>query len=156
MGQGQRENAAQIARRVGALELSALPDGALVLVDSAPIIYVLDQDAKFASRFQPLFERQSAGAIQFAVTTMTIAEVMTGPLGAGDEALAKRYRAVLESWQVVNLTADIAESAARFRAKLKLKLPDAIQVASALAVNADALVTHDRDFSRVKTLKVLR
>ena len=87
---------------------------------------------------------------------MTIAEVLAGPLGTGEEALAKRYRAVMESWQVVNLTADIAESAARFRARLKLKLPDAIQVASAIAVNADALVTHDRDFSRVKTLAVLR
>jgi predicted nucleic acid-binding protein len=61
----------------------------------------------------------------------------------------------MESWQVINLTADLAESAARFRAALKLKLPDAIQVASAIAVNADALVTHDRDFSRVKALMIL-
>ena len=79
---------------------------------------------------------------------------MTGPLGAGEKALAKRYRAVLESWQVVELTADIAETAARLRAKLKLKLPDAIQVASALGVNADALVTHDRDFAKVRGLRV--
>ena len=141
---------------MGALEQSALLDGALVLVDSAPIIYVLDQDPKFASRFRPLFERQSAGEIQFAVTTVTIAEVLTGPLGAGEEALAKRYRAVMESWQVVNLTADIAEIAAPFRASLGLRITDAIQAASALAVYADALVTHDRDFSGVKTLKVLR
>ena len=32
----------------------------------------------------------------------------------------------------------------------KLKLPDAIQLASALAINADALVTHDRDFAKVR------
>ena len=76
-------------------------------------------------------------------------------MAAGEEALAKRYRAVMESWQVINLTAELAESAARFRAALKLKLPDAIQVASAIAVNADALVTHDRDFSRVKALTIL-
>ena len=73
----------------------------------------------------------------------------------GEEALVKRYRAVLESWQVVELTADIAETAARLRAKLKLKLPDAIQVASALSLNADALVTHDRDFAKVKGLRVV-
>ena len=127
-----------------------------MLVDSAPIIYVLEHDPRFAPRFRPLFERQDAGGIQFAVTTITIAEVMTGPLKAGEEALAKRYRAVMGSWQVVNLTAEIAESAARFRARLKLRLPDAIQVASAIAVNADVLVTHDRDFSKVKTLTVLR
>jgi len=140
---------------VGSLDLSALPQGALVLVDSAPIIYVLEGHARYASRFQPLFERQAAGDIAFAVATITIAEVLTGPLGAGEEALAKRYRAVMESWQVVNLTADIAESAARFRAASKLRLADAIQAASAIAVNADALVTHDRDFSKLKSLAVL-
>ncbi|TAN49806.1 MAG: type II toxin-antitoxin system VapC family toxin [Betaproteobacteria bacterium] len=137
------------------LELRALPDGALVLVDSAPIIYVLEQNPRFAARFRPLFERQAAGEVQFAVTTITLAEVLTGPLKAGEEALAKRYRAIMESWQVVNLTADIAESAARLRASLGLRVADAIQAASAIAVNADALVTHDRDFSRVRTLSVL-
>lgn len=140
---------------MGSLDLSALPQGALVLVDSAPIIYVLEGHARFATRFQPLFERQAAGDIAFAVATITIAEVLTGPLGAGEEALARRYRAAMESWQVVNLTADIAESAARFRAASKLRLADAIQAASAIAVNADALVTHDRDFSKLKSLAVL-
>lgn len=140
---------------MGPLEQSTLPDGALVLVDSAPIIYVLENDHRFASRFRPLFERQDAGAVRFAVTTITIAEVLTGPFRQGEEALAKRYRAVLESWQVIGLTAEIAESAARFRAKLGLRMADAIQIASAMAVNADALVTHDRDFSKVRNLTVL-
>jgi len=36
-----------------------------------------------------------------------------------------------------------------------LLLADAIQAASALAINADALVTHDRDFGRVRALRVL-
>lgn len=137
------------------LNLSSLQNGALVLIDAAPVIYILEEHPKFAPRFQPLFHRHAAGEVLFAVTTLVIAEVLTGPLAAGEEALAKRYRAVMESWQVVNLTIEIAESAARFRASLKLKLPDAIQVASAIAVNADALITHDRDFSKVKALSVL-
>ena len=49
----------------------------------------------------------------------------------------------------------LAEEAARLRARLGLKLPDAIQAASALAINADALVTHDRDFARVSALRVI-
>jgi len=125
-----------------------------VLLDSAPIIHYLEAQPKYSPRFQPLFDRQAAGSLLFAVATMTIAEVLTGPVSAGEEVLVKRYRAVMESWQVVPLTADIAESAARFRASLKLKLPDAIQVASAIAINADALVTHDRDFSKVRALTV--
>jgi predicted nucleic acid-binding protein len=137
------------------LESAALPDGALVLVDSAPIIYVLEGHREFASRFRPLFDRHASGELRFAVTTITVAEVLAGPIGAGDESAVRRYRAVLESWQVVELSMDIAESAARLRATLKIKLPDAIQAASALAIGADALVTHDRDFAKLSAPRVL-
>jgi predicted nucleic acid-binding protein len=137
------------------LDSAALPKGALVLVDSAPIIYLLEYHPRFAARFRPMFDRQAAGEIVFAVTTIAMAEVLAGPLSKGQEVLAGRYRGVMESWQVVELSADIAESAARIRGGLKLKLPDAVQVASALAIGADALMTHDRDFSAVKALRVL-
>ena len=137
------------------LDLGGLPDGALVLLDSAPIIYLLEGHPKLAPRFRPLFEAHGAGHLRFAVTTITITEVLTGPLQAADEALARRYRAILESWQPITLDADIAESAARLRATLRLKLADAVQAASALAINAAALVTHDRDFSRVRSLRVI-
>ena len=138
-----------------ALNAAALPAGAVVLVDSAPIIYVLEANARFAARFVPLFQRHADGELMLAVTPITIAEVLTGPLAAGEETLARRYRAVLEAWQVVPFTGDIAESAARLRGQYGLRLPDAIQLASALAINADALVTHDRDFTRVRGLAVL-
>ena len=74
---------------------------------------------------------------------------------ARDEVLAERYRATLKSWFVVDLDAEIAESTARLRAACKLKLADAVQAASALAIGADALVTHDRDFSALRDLRVL-
>jgi predicted nucleic acid-binding protein len=137
------------------LDLRELPEHALLLLDTAPIIYFLEAHPQFAPRFKPLFDRHAAGGFRFAVTTITVAEVLTGPLQAGEEALARRYRAVLESWQCVELDIGIAESAARLRASLRLKLPDAVQAASALAINAAALVTHDRDFSRVKPLRVI-
>jgi predicted nucleic acid-binding protein len=108
-----------------------------------------------AQRFAPVFEAHTAGRLRFAVTTVTVAEVLIGPLRAADEVLTRRYRAILESWQPVALDVAIAESAARLRASLRLKLADAVQVASALAVNAAALVTYDRDFSRVRSLRVI-
>jgi len=137
------------------LDLSSLPEHALLLLDSAPIIYFLEDHPKFGPRFQILFEEHSKGNVHFAVTTITIAEVLAGPLSVGDESLVRRYRTILESWQVVALDVEIAESAARVRTSFRLKLADAVQVASALAVNADALVTHDRDFTNVESLRVI-
>lgn len=137
------------------LVASDLPEHALLLVDSAPIIYLLEGRPELAERFRPLFAAHDEGRLRFAVTTITVSEVLRGPLQNGDEALSRRYRAVLESWQVVALDLDIAETAARVRASHRLKLADAVQAASALAINAYALVTHDRDFSRVRALRVI-
>ena len=38
---------------------------------------------------------------------------------------------------------------------MRLKLPDAIQAAAALAIGAAALVTHDRDFKGLFELRIL-
>lgn len=140
---------------MGSLAIEDLPEQALLLIDSAPIIYLIEGHPRLAQRFAPLFAAQSVGRLRFAVTTITVAEVLTGPLQAGDEALARRYRATLESWQPVDLTVDIAEMAARLRASFRLRLADSIQAASALSINATALVTHDRDFSRVRSLRII-
>jgi predicted nucleic acid-binding protein len=140
---------------MGPLEIDDLPDQVLLLVDSAPVIYFLEGHPKYGPHFRPLFEAHAAGRVRFAITTITVCEVLTGPFRAGDEETARRYRAVLDSWQLVELDADIAESAARLRTSLRLKLADSVQVASALAINAAALVTHDRDFSRLKSLRVI-
>jgi predicted nucleic acid-binding protein len=137
------------------LSISGAADGDLLLMDSAPIIYFLEGHPKFSVMFKPFFVAHDAGRVRFAVTTIALTEVLTGPLQAGDEAMAERYRAILETWQVVDLNADIAANAARLRASLRLKLADAVQAASAICINADALVTHDRDFSRVRSLRVL-
>jgi predicted nucleic acid-binding protein len=137
------------------LTLDALPAGALLLMDTAPIVYFLEAHAKLGKVFKPLFERHADGELQFAVTTVSIAEVLIGPLQSGNEALAERFRTILGSLQVVDLTAGIAASAARLRASLRLRLADAVQAASAIAINADALITYDRDFSRVRSLRIL-
>lgn len=139
----------------GAASLSSLPEDALILLDSAPIIYFLEGHPEFGARFQRLFEQHAQGAVRFAVSTITVAEVLAGPLSTGDEALVRRYRGILESWQVVPLDAGIAESAARVRASFRLKIADAVQVASALSINAEALVTNDRDFNNVRSLRVI-
>jgi predicted nucleic acid-binding protein len=137
------------------LDFGDLPDEALLLIDSPPIIYILEDHPRFAPRFAPLFAAHAARQLRFAVTTITVAEVLVGPLRAGDDALAERYRAILQSWQSVALDFDIAASAARLRASLRLGLADAVQAASALAINAAALVTHDRNFSRLRSLRII-
>lgn len=140
---------------MGPLAAADFAKGALLLPDSAPITYVLENHRVFAPRFLPLFEAHAAGQLRFAVTSIGMTEVLTGPLRSSNEALMRRFRTVMESWQVVPLDSAIAESAARMRTTLHLKLADTVQLASALSIAAGAVVTHDRDFSAVTAIRVI-
>ena len=141
--------------RVSASIWGGLSEGATVLVDTAPWIYLLEDHAEFAPRFLGLFEAAERGQIQLALSTVTLAEVLTGPFKAGQTALAKRYETALGAYQLGPLSTAVASLAAQLRVQYRLKLPDAVQLASALQIGAVALVTHDRDFSAVQGLPVL-
>ena len=112
--------------RASASLWGGLSEGATVLVDTAPWIYLLEDHAEFAPRFLGLFEAAERGQIQLALSTVTLAEVLTGPFKAGQTALAKRYETALGAYQVVPLSAEVASLAAQLRVRYRLKLPDAV------------------------------
>lgn len=132
-----------------------LAQGDRVVVDSAPLIYLLDDHPAFAPLFEGLFEAHERGLVDIAVSTIALAEVLAGPLRHKQDALAKRYEKALAGFDLVPVGQEIAVTAARLRASTGLRLPDAIQAATALETGAAALVTHDRDFSRLQGLQVL-
>jgi predicted nucleic acid-binding protein len=136
---------------------SEIPDGAAVLVDTNPIIYLLEGH-RLAARFEPIFEDIERGRIRAVVTPITLAEVVTGPLRSGKDALAERYRRAITQgtgFSVCDLDTEVAMLAARLRLRHRLKLPDAFQLAAALNEGCHALVTHDRDFASVTDLAIL-
>lgn len=132
-----------------------LPLGAKVVVDTAPFIYVLESHPQFAELFVGLFAAADAGYLHLSLSTLTLAEVVTGPYKAGMTALAIRYEKALSNYKIIPMSSQIAVLAAQLRIQYHLKLPDAIQLATALDTGANAFVTHDRDFSKVTGMDVL-
>ncbi|MCC6195384.1 MAG: PIN domain-containing protein [Burkholderiales bacterium] len=135
-----------------------LPAGARITVDSAPIIYMLEDHPKLAAHFAPVFDAAARGELSIMVSTITLAEVMAGPLRAGNEILAAQYHEAMRgsrNWEIVPVTQEIAVLAARIRVARRLRLPDAIQVATAVATGSAALVTHDVDLSKVREIRII-
>lgn len=143
------------SRKPSLLVWGGLAEGSTVLVDTAPWIYLLEDHPEFAPRYAGLFEAAEQGQLRLALTPITVAEVLTGPFKAGQTALAKRYETALGQYLLAPMTVSVAALAAQLRVQYRLKLPDALQLASALEIGAAALVTHDRDFARVQGLSVL-
>lgn len=132
-----------------------LPEGALVVIDTAPVVYVLEQRPVFAAYYQGLFKAAEDGRIQIALSALTVTEVLTGPLKAGKRTLANALRSALAAYDVVPVNETIAALAAELRADHALRLPDACQLATAIHLTADAFVTHDADFGRIQGIRIL-
>jgi len=96
-----------------------------------------------------LFEAAVKGDLTLALPTITLAEILAGPFKAGQTALTKRHEKNLSHYSVIPVSTPIAALAAQLRAQYRLKLPNAIQLATAPDIGATAFVTHDRDFSLV-------
>ena len=132
-----------------------LSEGDLVSVDSAPLIYWLGDHPVFAPRFEGLFELHERGRIRIAISTIVVSEVLAGLLKAWNDGVAKRFENSLAVFDVVPVSIAIAITAARLRASARLRLPDALIAATALEMDAVALVTHDRDLSKLTGVRIL-
>jgi predicted nucleic acid-binding protein len=138
--------------------LEPFPPGAVVTLDTAPIIYFLQDHPTFARRYAPIFEAVDRGELGVVISAVTLAEVLTGPLQAKDEVLAARYRQTLTrspGWQLWPVDEEVAAMAARIRAQYKVRIPDAIQVATAIVSRCHALVTNDAELRKVKGISMV-
>lgn len=88
---------------------------------------------------------------------MTLSEVLPKPVETKNDALIEKFKAYLKKGQNLTLlpiTEIIGESAGVLRGKYQhLKTVDAVQIAAALDAGADAFLTNDRSFPRLKKSK---
>ncbi len=133
--------------------------GKTVGLDTAPLIYYIEDHPTYAELLAPFFEAVRSGETRIVTSTVTLLEVLVQPLKHGDESLAHAYNDILLSSPhifTVPVTPATAQTAAELRAAGKLKTPDAIHLATAINHRADAFLTGDRDFGEFDLLKILR
>lgn len=116
-------------------------------LDTSIFIYFIEEHPRFMRVLRPLFEAIDRGAIGAVTSGVTLMEVLVVPYRAGDEPLATRYEALLtgsRGLRMIELDRQVLRSAAMLRASLRLKPPDALQLAAALAAGCRSFLTNDR------------
>ena len=134
----------------------ALAGVSRLFLDTAPVIYFVERNLKFVDRVDPIFERLES-EIMAVVGAVTIAECLVGALRLNLAALQQAYLEILDGENVVFVESSrmIAREAARIRFEYNFQLPDALQIASAIAADCDAFLTNDTQLTRVTELRVL-
>jgi predicted nucleic acid-binding protein len=121
------------------------------------LIYSIEQHPEYAVLLEPLWEASETGQIQMVGSQLLLLEVLTGVLKRNDAELLFDYEQVLQAseLQLLPINRSILREAARLRATINLKTPDAIHAATALSVGCVQLITNDADFRRVTNLNVI-
>ena len=78
-----------------------------------------------------------------AISVITWVEVMTGAASSGEEAI---LRAFLSNFQCLEMTREVADRAAVIRRQKRLKMPDAIILATAEAAGRVLVTRNVKDF----------
>ncbi|MEG3922938.1 MULTISPECIES: PIN domain-containing protein [unclassified Microcoleus] len=140
------------------MEWIAQLQGQVVELDTAPLIYFMEQNPKYLEMMLLFFRSFNRGDFRIVKSTVTLVEVLVHPLRQKNTALAQEYREILMnqgSLTVVELTPDIAETAAQLRATYNLRSPDSIQMATAIHEGASFFLTNDARLPSLPGLTVL-
>lgn len=130
-----------------------------LFLDTAPVIYAVEGNPKYLAIVRIAFEAIDNGFLKGICSPITLAECLVHPCRFEDVDLQQIYIELLLNNE--NITCKyidrefLAIKAAQMRAKYNLQLPDAFQVAAALAAGCEAFLTNDVAFRRVTEIRAI-
>ncbi|MBI4902267.1 MAG: PIN domain-containing protein [Acidobacteria bacterium] len=132
--------------------------GCTVALDTAPVIYFIERHPVYLDRLRPFFAAAGNKEFRLVTSMVTLLEVLVHAIRSQRVDLVQQYRSILmhsDSLSTLPMSRSVAEEAARLRAQLGLKTPDAIQFATALTAGASYFLTNDKSLPSIAGCSLL-
>lgn len=130
-----------------------------VALDTMVFIYHVEDRMPYSKFTTELFDGGERGEVQLCTSVLTITEVLTGYRRLKDAnaeqsflQMLNQFYSFLKVWPVDFFVADRAAS---LRAAYGIRTPDAVHLATAIAVGAELYITNDRKLKPVKEVSVV-
>ena len=136
----------------------ALRSVSTIFLDTAPVIYFVEQNQTYFARAKLFFDRLDASQLTAVTSPITLAECLFYPYKQANTSLVQAFTQRLVTGiniQFVAATASIADQSAQLRAHYNLGFPDAFQIATAIHTGCDAFLTNDHQLKRITELKII-
>jgi len=131
-------------------------EGKTVGLDTAPLIYFIEENPAYIEIVRFFFEAMDKGDFLVVTSTVTLLEVLVHPLRNNNRELATEYRDILLNSKLITLevSSAIAEQAAQLRATHNIRTPDAIQISAALNAGATHFFTNDIRLPEIPAIQI--
>ena len=124
-------------------------------LDSNLFIYHFEDNPDFSKVTNRVFGRLSQGKLAGLTSTISLIETLSYPLPA--QVVKKITEAFfnIPNLEIVDVDHVIGIEAAKIRREYGFRLPDSIQLATALLHKAQALITNDKRLKKFRQLKII-
>lgn len=134
----------------------SVPDGAIIYLDTSPIIYSIERHIEYWQLLKPIWEKLPSGNIHLISSELLLLECLIIPLRTNNTVLIDAYDQFLSSRITLHpIRESILRSAAQLRATNNLKTPDAIHAATALNIGCTLFLTNDAGWRTIPGLSVV-
>ncbi len=137
---------------------AALAKVSRLAIDTAPIIYFVEQHPRYDAVVTDIFRRIDKGRLEAVTSVITLTEVLVHPVRLGRTDLHRQYSVLLNNSRhfiLFDIDAAIAEQAAILRAQHNLRTPDALQIAVAVTAGCEAFLTNDKRLRSIPYLQII-
>lgn len=127
-----------------------------IFIDTAPLIYFLDDDINYAKRMEQIFQKILEKKRMLLTSAITCTEYLTVPYRTQNMEKAEIFFEFLSDCnvQIYSIDVDIAKRAAKIRARYKdFKTMDCLQLATACLAECDLFLTNDRQLRQFNEMK---
>ena len=134
-----------------------IPASGLVYLDANSVIYSVEKHPVYWPLLQPMWQAIKGKPVEIVSSELVLMETLVGPYKSGDTVLANDYEQLFQQSQtrLLPITQAILREAARLRATLNLKTPDALHAATAQLAIVTLFVSNDSEFRKVQGLPVV-
>ena len=128
----------------------------MVCLDTNILAYFVEQNKEFYRAVQKELRSLKAAKEQACITFLTLAELLVRPIKEGDGGLIDFYHQIENNLPVKIIYPDEQSilTTAKLRAKYGIKMPDAINIATALACKCNTFLTNDAALKKVSEIRI--
>lgn len=129
-----------------------------VFLDTAPVIYFLDEDINFAEKVKDIFEEILENEKKMTTSAITSTEYLTFPYKTNNLEKVRAFFDFVTDCDIplYSVDVEIAKKASRIRAEYKnFKTMDALQLASACIQGCDLFLTNDKQLKQFKEINCI-
>lgn len=132
--------------------------GKIVGLDTMLFIYHIEDNPKYAAITERLFDTIEHGSCKAVTSILTLIELLIKPKREGNLIAVGDYRDMILTFpnlMVMDVNLRVSDIASDMRAKYRIRVPDAIQIASVIVGGSQSFITNDEGLKKVKDVNII-